>query len=385
MTIQKVDLLQELVLIPSGTANISGVNAVQFLVQKKLDSLGFKTSMTANPINENHSGLLLQGVFGDPGSSPLITLVTHADTVYETESQFEGFRQSSNRKTATGPGTIDDKGGIVIALSALEDLIKENGSAPIRFICSPSEEIGSPGFHQIFKKYSKDSWMILGLEPSMPDGSIIESRRGNRWYHIKTEGKEAHAGRAHKEGVNAGHELAIKLDRLQRLTDYGKNITVSLGWLSGGQNKYNIVCGNAEAKIDTRFPDFKQRDKLHLKIEKILKTNYVRSHLTREKVKTHFTVADDCPPFSTSLVSKPFLNEYLKILKSIEKRRIKSIKSGGSADVNYMSREGLICLDGLGPTGGELHSNKEFITLESLETRTKALAQFLKYAISHRK
>ena len=122
----------------------------------------------------------------------------------------------------------------------------------IRLICSPTEEIGSPGFQEFFKKQSATSEIVLGFEPSLEDGSIVESRRGNRWYHIHVHGKEGHAGRDHKHGVNAAHELAFKMVQLHQLTDYNRNLTVSVGQISGG-TKYNVICGNAEAKVDVRF------------------------------------------------------------------------------------------------------------------------------------
>ena len=101
---------------------------------------------------------------------------------------FEGFQLDEKAGIARGPGVIDDKGGIVVALEGLKRFLKISPGRMVCDFCASAEELGSPGFHQLFKKLSGDSAMVLGFEPSLDNGSIIQSRRGNRWYHIKVEG-----------------------------------------------------------------------------------------------------------------------------------------------------------------------------------------------------
>jgi len=241
----------------------------------------------------------------------------------------------------------------------------------LRLIASPAEELGSPGLKNLFAEISKASWMVLGFEPALDNGSIVKSRRGNRWYNISVTGKEAHAGRAHKEGINACNELAIKIAKISTLTDYKKDVTVSIGHIQGGKDKYNIVCGDASAKIDTRFSTTQDRDKLTANIEKILKQTYVQG------AKTTYEIADDSPPVSPSKEAISFLNRYAKIIENLEAKPVGVEKSGGSADSNSFSREGVIIVDGLGPVGGKIHTEEEFIELPSLESRAEAFNRFL--------
>ncbi len=380
-TDDRLELLRRLVEINSGTKNISGVNQVQRLLRPELNKIGFTTSLIPNPKGPDVSGELLLGTIA--GKSPkFITFVTHADTVFEPRSTFQKFLLSEEGNKAVGPGVIDDKGGIVVAMKGIAKYLS-SGQTPLfslRFLCAPSEETGSHGFWESFAGYGKDSIMVLGFEPSLDNGSIIESRRGNRWYHIEVEGKEGHAGRAHRQGINAGHELAIKLDELQRLTDYKKDVTVSISSLSGGTDKYNVICGHAEAKIDARFSERKAGDKLHAKIVNILKKVNVRSADGKKPSKTKFRVDNDCPAFSTSSQSVPLIKEYLAIVKKIEGKGVKSEPSGGAADANGMSRDGLIIIDGLGASGGGMHTLQEFVKVSSLYTRAEALAQFLSHS-----
>lgn len=368
--------LEKLVYINSGTNNTVGVNNVQKRVKERLENMGFTTVFKTNP-KDNTGDLLVATRKGQ--SKQFITLVMHADTVFEPDSKFSRLIYLSDGKSVTGPGVIDDKGGIIVALNGLEDFLSKNPTPKysLRVLVSPIEEMGAGGFYEDYRNFSKDSFMVLGFEPALEDGSIIESRRGNRWYHIKITGQEGHAGRAHKESINACHELSIKTDKIQQLTDYNKDLTASIGHLEGGKDKFNIVCGFAEAKIDVRASDFKTFSDTHQKILGILNTNFVKSHTTQATTKTSFTIADDCPPFSATAASKPWIETYLSIVKEIEGKEISAKKSGGAADTNYMSRKGLIIIDGLGAIGSGLHTDKETLLISSLKTRSQALSLFL--------
>jgi glutamate carboxypeptidase len=53
------------------------------------------------------------------------------------------------------------------------------------------------------------------------------------------------------------------------------------------------------------------------------------------------------------------------------------VHTGGASDGNLFSAEGLPNLDGLGPIGDHLHSNREFITVASIAPRAQVTALFL--------
>lgn len=354
--------LRTLVEINSGSGNLDGVMKIQTWLSEELKQLGFEVH-----IAPDH--LLVGELKGK--QTKTITFLMHADTVFEKNSPFQHFAISKDEKTASGPGVIDDKGGILVALEGIKRYLK-NGSPQLtlRVVSSPSEEVDSTPFLAQFKKFARDSFLILGFEPAA-DGNIVESRRGNRWYHLVSEGKEVHSGRDHKNGINACWGLAEKLAQISKLTDYKKNVTVSVGWMSGGQDKYNIMCGHAEAKIDARFSNEKDRDDLHKKIVRILNAP------SSAKAKISFDVANDGPALAANKKGQPLIQKYLSIIKKIEHNEIKAQASAGSADSSYFGGESAIVIDGLGPKGGGLHVPTEFIELESLETRAEALARFL--------
>jgi glutamate carboxypeptidase len=359
------DQLAELVNINSGTKNYAGVNQVQQKMGQWLESIGFTVEYIKNPEGNISGNLLLANYAG--ATAQTVTLVMHADTVFEPSSNFQKMQIVSD-SIASGPGVVDDKGGIVVAFAGLKKFLAKNPKPKfsIRVVSTPNEEVGSTGWIKMFRQIGENSFMVLGLEPSQDNGNITHARKGNTWYDIKVTGKESHAGRDHKDGINACAILSDKLAQISKLTNYKKEETVSIGHMNGGQDKFNIVCGHAHAKVDTRYATFKSGNEMLKKISNILKHNNIT-----------FTIADETPPFYKNKAAQKYIDQYLKIANVVDGKKYQSESSGGVADVNNFSREGLIIFDGLGPNGGKMHTSEEFINLNTLESRAEILAQFL--------
>jgi len=306
-----IERLKEIVAINSGSANIEGVKKVMNTIRPWFEELGFQVEFKKNPEGDSVSAPMLIATYA--GANPeQITFVMHADTVFEPSSPFQKM-------------TMLD-----------------------------------------VESMSKKSWLALGLEPSFNQGGIVEGRKGNVWYEIRVKGKEAHAGVDHAKGINACDILSEKVTRLKKLTDYQNNVTVSVGHIEGGQDKYNIVCGWAKANLDTRVPNPAVRNQLNSKIESILKDPQVE-----------FKIVDETAPMSTNAVSKPLVKRYLDMIKKVEGKQYRSFVSGGVGDANHFSREGIAIIDGLGPIGSGMHTEEEQIDLMSISSRAKILANFL--------
>ena len=378
------DLLKEMVDIDSATPNITGVNRIQGILERELGSFGFEFERMENPLETQKSGYFLIATLKGQ-TDDYISFVSHADTVLGLDV-YGPFKRIDDKR-AKGSGVIDNKGGLVVAVEGLrlylERLRARQAERPrfsLRFLSSPNEEGGSLGFHDAYRALARDSKIVLGFEPALDDGSIIESRRGNRWYQVKVTGQEAHAGRCKGEQINAAHDLSLKIVALNKLNDMKKGIAVNVGQIQAGRDRFNVVCGEANAKIDARFATFASRNDLHRRIKKILLTPAVKSPVTGRAAETSFTIVDDCPPFSSTPLSRRLVARYLEVLKDVEGRTVSAQKAGGAGDVNHMSREGVAVFDGLGPIGGHMHTIEEFIHLPSLSSRAQALASFLEEA-----
>src|ERR1700704_4958751 len=96
-----------------------------------------------------------------------ILVLGHLDTVYEIGTiTWMPFRVSRGR--AWGPGTFDMKGGLVIALYAM-DALAAVGCLPekrVVFLWTSDEEIGSESSRAALEREAKRSDAVLVLEPA---------------------------------------------------------------------------------------------------------------------------------------------------------------------------------------------------------------------------
>jgi len=369
--------LEELLKINSQTSNFHGVNEVQNKLGEKLSSLGFSVSLI-----ENELGLSGKLLYAEKRgrSSERMTFIGHADTVC-SPNEGNPFIVDFNRKQVSGAGVGDDKGSLVMALLALEKFIlfNPNHYHTLTFISSPCEEMGSIGFHSLFRKIGLESSMVLGLEPALFNGSLINSRNGNRWYNIHIHGKATHAGRFGEPFVNAAHCAGEFISKIHQLNDIDKKIKVNVGSIQSTNDKYNVTCDHVEIKLDVRFPTLEVRDSLDQAIISLLLNTSIECFYTTQVCFHSVEIVDDCPPMAESESALNLIETYRNLLSQYEDTPCSIQHSGGAADINYFARPGLLTLDGLGPITKGMHTKNEVMDLQSFYSRQYALCDLLNY------
>ncbi len=109
-------LLDRLVRQASFTRDPPGVNAVVSMLEMELRRIGLRTERIPSPRFGDHL------YFESPAQGRSVFLVGHTDTVFPRDT-FQGF-QLQGGDLARGPGVFDMKGGLVVALFALEALAR---------------------------------------------------------------------------------------------------------------------------------------------------------------------------------------------------------------------------------------------------------------------
>ena len=161
-----LDQVKELVDIDSGTGDAKGIAAVEAILQRHLRELGAKVE--AIPVSVG-VGNNLVATWQGTGKGRIL-LLAHSDTVYKEGTVAQRpFRIEANR--AYGPGVLDDKGGIVLALQAIRLLQQNNfrDFAVLTLLVNPDEERGSFGSRDLIKKIAKKHDYALTLEFGSPD------------------------------------------------------------------------------------------------------------------------------------------------------------------------------------------------------------------------
>ncbi len=364
-------LLEDWVNTNTHTQNYPGIKKFLNSLEEELKELGLTTEWHPPFIEgqktDQPSALFatLPATGDQPG--PQITFVTHADTVFPLSSPFQTLTWSDDRNHAFGPGVIDDKGSILIALFLLEKMTsKESRNFTLHFLCMPGEEVGSPGFAKVMEKISFRSQYLIGMEPALADGSIIHSRRGNRWMEVTTEGPGGHAGRDAGKVINPLESLIKKITLIQDALHSLRGVSMSVGAILTDSQEFNVIPSKATAKLDLRFETNELKKEVEQKMEPFLKD-------------TSWKWAEDCPAMGLEPKSEALHKKALQLIEKHEKRPVKIQMGFGSSDCNHLARPGLIILDGMGAVGTGLHTQQETIEINSLFTRARVLIDLVNW------
>jgi glutamate carboxypeptidase len=298
-----------------------------------------------------------------------ILVLGHLDTVYPTGTLAKTpFRVSRGR--AWGPGTFDMKGGIVLALAAVDALLAADVQPGKRlvFLWTSDEEIGSESSCRAIEREARRSDAVLVLEPAFGlDGRLKTARKGVGCAEILATGRSAHAGIAPEKGVNAVHELALQIERLMKLNDPRRGVTVQATVVRGGTTT-NVVPDHAQAQLDIRFT--RMADGLRLE----RKLRHLRPILRGAKIELRRGASR--PPLErTPTVRALFLQA--QSLMSEMGLRLGEAATGGGSDGNFTAALGVPTLDGLGAIGDNAHSPREHIVINALAPRAALIAGLL--------
>src|SRR5438046_411712 len=209
----------------------------------------------AERISQRHRGDLLRIAHAPSKSRPSgqLLVLGHYDTVYSTGTLARmPFRLEGGK--AYGPGTFDMKAGIVQALFALQAL--RQAEIPVHkrlvFLWTSDEEIGSESSRKLFETEARRSDAVFVLEPAFgPRGLLKTARKGVGEAELIVHGRASHAGLAPQEGINAIHELARQLARIEGWNDFRRGVTVNAGIIEGG-TRTNVIPERARAVLDLR-------------------------------------------------------------------------------------------------------------------------------------
>ncbi len=365
----------------TGTFNIEGLRAFAQSLLKPLEELGFTV------LSERGTEVDIPGR-GRFETGPLVTahrparegqrepahflLVGHYDTVFEPDSPFQQFRLSANSPgRATGPGIVDMKGGIVVMLAALRALEQSGdlGAAEWTVIFNADEEIGSLGSRARIEEAARRATAGFVFEAAYEGGVMVRSRRGLGQFYLTVDGVAAHAGSAHEKGRSAIREIVEKVRLIEALTDYQRGINLNVGTLQGG-TKRNIVPFHAEAWIDLRYDTPEMGQEMRVEIEEISERNFVEGTSTALWGTLHR------PPKIETKAVRELLGKHSGVAEDMGVGPAEPVHAGGGTDGSLMGAVGLPTLDSMGAEGGEAHTDREFIEVDSL-TRRAAIAAIL--------
>jgi glutamate carboxypeptidase len=315
-------------------------------------------------------GDLLEARFGPArrASRPVL-LLGHLDTVWPIGTLATmPFRIAGGR--AWGPGVLDMKAGIVMALTAIEALIaKEQLTRPVILFLVSDEEAGSPVSRPVTEKLARECDAVYVLEPAQGLGGAYKtSRKGIANYRVRVSGVAAHSGIDFERGHSAIAELARLVGVIESWTNLKHGTTVNVGTVQGG-TRSNVVAAEAQAEVDVRIVKAAHFAPIDRRFRRLRPTD--------RACRMEVSGGLNRPPMERTPGTVALYRRAARLACELG-FRLDEAATGGGSDGNFTSALGIPTLDGMGAVGEGAHATNESVVIEHLAPRTALLAEMLR-------
>ena len=358
-----VDLAHKLVLAESPSDSKKAVDACVAIAGDEVRARGGRLRLH----RQRNFGDILEARFGRRRSNAKPTLLLgHLDTVWPIGT-LRSMPWRIDEGRLWGPGTLDMKVGVAMALTAIEMLSEaELLNREIVLLLNSEEEIGSPVSRPITEKLARECSAVFVLEPAQ-GLAYKTARKGTGNWRIDIHGKAAHAGVDFEKGASALRELSRVIETVSNWTDLRRGMTVSVG-IAGGGSKTNVIPAEGFAEVDVRIAKTGDGPRIERKF-------------------TALKAADKrCSLAINGGINRPPMERTRGTVRLFEQARslaaelgfaLDEASTGGASDGNFTSALGIPTLDGMGAVGEGAHATHESILFEHIAPRTALLAGML--------
>lgn len=390
--------LAELVAMPTGFGHSPGLDAARSWFESRLAAMGAEVSLIpgdprptwlelelvpddGTPTRPDGSAsaipptLLARRILDDGRRGVRSLLCGHLDTVHDPAGAFQTLGTPLDG-IARGPGSMDMKGGLVVAVAALEALESLGRRIDWTMVLVSDEETGTWHGHRALIDAVPGHDVGLVFEPMPASGGLVVERMGSGSFMIEARGRSAHVGRAFSEGRSAVVALAEAIVEVSRLADPAAGRIVNVGPVHGGAAA-NAVPHHARCWGNVRYADDAARAALETDLA-----------ATIDRLNRRFADERDDPAvlrLETGFLrgAKPATPESLALAERVRAvatdlgEDLPFVSTGGACDGNDLQAAGLPTIDTLGVRGGGMHRPDEHVELASLVERATLVAILL--------
>ena len=306
------------------------------------------------------------------GNGKNLLLNAHMDTV-GTEGMNNPFSGNIIDGRIFGRGSHDMKGSLAAIISVVKTIVdnKIELDGDLIIAAVADEEYASVGTADLIENYNVDAAIVT--EPT--NFSLVTSHRGFIWYEVETIGKAAH-GSKYDIGIDANMHMGrflAELDKLeQKLRKQKPAPLVGLPSLHAsiinGGSEISTYSAKCNLKIERRTVPGEKETDITEEFQNII------DRLSAEDINFKATVKPffQRPQFNTS-----FNTEIVKTAEVVLKKHFdkKCIFDGAPywTDAALLSEAGINTII-LGPIGDGLHTEKEWVDINSLVDLTAVLS-----------
>ncbi|MGD8744145.1 MAG: M20/M25/M40 family metallo-hydrolase [Candidatus Woesebacteria bacterium] len=288
-----------------------------------------------------------------------VILNGHLDVVSANKDQFKPVIKGDK---LFGRGAIDMKTAAAVEILVFSE-IAEKVTYPLGLQLVTDEEVG--GFNGTKYQISQGVKTDFVIAGEHTDFAINNQAKGILWVKITAKGKVAH-GAYPWEGDNAVkkmNEFVNKLVKKYPVPDKEAwRTTVNLSQINTSNKTFNKVPDDCMVALDIRYVP-EEKSEIVKNIKKLVPKEFDIEIVEKE------------PPQKTDINNKNIKN-LKKIISEVMGKPVKTINKHGASDIRHYDDAGCpgVCF---GPVGKGLHSDNEWVSIESLDTYYEILMNFL--------
>jgi len=358
---EALEFLRHLVQTNSFTGNREGVNRVGDLTAERFAPLGFAPERvpSTNPAWGDHLILCRRGSGPDT-----VAMVSHLDTVFPPEEEERNrFQWQPEGDRIYGPGTQDIKGGTVMMWMVLGALRE---AAPRLFeqvswklFWNSSEETLSHDFADVcLQRLDRTTRAALVFEAEGRQDHtrrLVVARKGRATWRLRVSGRGAHAGGKHAVGANAIVQLGHSLQQVAALTDYTRQLTFNVGFVSGGGGLNRVPHeATAEGEFRAFSPEVYRAAKSALLA--LTGTSHVSSAADGYRCGVAVEILSESRPWPRNAATDQLFALWQQAGRTLG-METEAEARGGLSDGNLLWHA-VPTLDGLGPYGDNDHCSE---------------------------
>jgi glutamate carboxypeptidase len=314
-----------------------------------------------------HAPDLLISIDG-PGQIKIL-LVGHLDTVVSHDAFLAAQRSGHH---LVGPGTVDMKGGVALALGALRALQErpELGEAALLLVTDEEWRGGQFAHTARFADFDACFCFEAGERSRDGDDAVVVKRKAAGTLKLIAHGRAAHSGSAPEQGVSALLALAEAAQIVAALSDPdgSERLTAVPTILRSGE-AINVVPGSGELICDLRANSLAALEAVEASVPSEIAGAAIE--VVRERAWPGMDAREQTAPL-------------LAAASALLGRPIVASERGGASDASHFAAAIEITIDGLGPCGDHSHHADEYIDLDSLFPRSELVLALLDVVLRSR-
>jgi succinyl-diaminopimelate desuccinylase len=348
-----LQLSKKLMVIPSTKDSPKDIDKVLGIVKQELKGFMFKDFT-----NNGSKSIIFYNKPSLPSKFKFI-LNAHLDVVSAKPEQYSPKIVGGK---LYGRGSLDMKAPAAVEILIFKKLAKQIDYPFGLQIVTDEETGGHDGTGYQVEKGVKADFVIAGEYSNL---KINNKAKGPLWIKVSAKGKTSH-GAYVWAGENAIQKMALFIEEMNKLYPIPKKetwcTTQNLAKIETTNETLNKVPDNCSAYFDIRrVPE--EKDLVLKKIKKILPKDFELSILEDEPVQ--FTKEDD-----------PSVVKLGKSIQKITGKKVEFVGFNGASDARFYNAVNTpaVCF---GPTGEGLHTDNEWVDINSLNSYYEILKDFV--------